>query len=210
MGTLLAVYLSTSDEAVPILLAQPEQFPVVIKILSLKFLIGMLAGIFIDFFIKKPDADDCFCSDCHQHTPPHQHHHHTTAFPAIVSHSIKKTLQIFVFLFVSMFVLTWIILLVGQQQLEEILSAGSALQPFVCSLIGLIPTCVPSILITQLLAADIIPFGSAMAGLCASSGMGLLLLLKENRDPRRTLLVLALLYLISAFTGLLLNGISLL
>ena len=109
-----------------------------------------------------------------------------------------------------MFVLTWIILLVGQQQLEELLSAGSVLQPFVCSLIGLIPTCVPSILITQLLSADIIPFGSAMAGLCASSGMGLLLLLKENHDPGRTMLVLLLLYLISAFTGLLLNGISLL
>lgn len=205
LGTLLAVYLSTSDEAVPILLAQPGQLATVAKILVLKFFIGLLAGLVIDRFCSKPLPDDCFCSDCHQHSEDHQKHHHTTAMPAVLFHSCKKTLKIFLFLLAAMVILNWLLLLVGQEQLARLLSTGTLLQPFLCALVGLVPTCVPSILIAQLLAEGILPFGSAMAGLCASSGMGILLLFKEGHGWKTGLQVTALLYGVSVFCGLVLN-----
>lgn len=207
-GTLLAVYLSTSDEAIPILLAYPHQLPTVLKLIVLKFAVGMTAGIIIDLFIKKPTADDCYCSSCHEgpeHAREGMHHHHEAPLGQVIRHSVKKALQIFLFLLVTMFLLNLAVAWIGEERLQVMLTGGSMLQPFLCAFIGLIPTCLPSILITQLFLNGVLPFGSAMAGLFAGSGMGILILFKENGFPKRILKVLLLLYLISSIAGLLMN-----
>lgn len=207
-GTLLAVYLSTSDEAIPILLAYPDQFSTVLKLIVIKFIVGVGAGIIIDLFTKKPLTDDCYCSSCHEgteHTHEGTHHHHDAPLGQVIRHSVKKTLQIFLFLLITMFLLDLVVELIGEDRLQMILTGGSIFQPFLCALIGLIPTCLPSILITQLFLSGVLPFGSAMAGLCAGSGMGIIILFKENGDPKRIANVLFLLYLISSAAGLFLN-----
>ena len=207
-GTLLAVYLSTSDEAIPILLAYPGQVPTVLKLIAIKFIIGMTAGIIIDQFIKKTPADDCYCSDCHEggeHPQEGAHHHHEAPLGQVLRHSAKKSLQIFLFLLITLFLLDLATEWIGEERLQTILTGGSLFQPFLCALIGLIPTCLPSILITQLFLNGVLPFGSAMAGLCAGSGMGIIILFKENGDPKRIAKVLLLLWLISSAAGALLN-----
>lgn len=209
-GTLIAVYLSTSDEAIPILLAHPDQFSTVIKLILIKFLVGLIAGIVIDQFVRKPIADDCYCSDCHEgpdHAHEGVHHHHEAPLSQVLRHSIKKTLQIFLFLLVSMFFIDLAVESIGEDRLQMLLTGGTLFQPFLCAFVGLIPTCLPSILITQLFLSGTIPFGSAIAGLCAGSGMGIIILFKENGSPKTIAKVLGLLYLISAASGLILNFI---
>lgn len=205
LGTLLAVYLSTSDEAIPIILSHPEQFPTLIKLVVCKIAIAFAAGTVIDVFARRLPEDDCYCSECKEPPLPHRHHHHAYHLPSVLLHSIKKTVRIFLFLLVSMWLITWVIELIGEQQLEHLLLQGSIFQPFLCGLVGLIPTCIPSIVITQLFLTGNLAFGSAMAGLCASAGMGTLILLKENKEPRRTAQVIGLLYLVSVASGIVLN-----
>ncbi|MGI6030473.1 MAG: putative manganese transporter [Eubacteriales bacterium] len=206
LGTLLAVYLATSDEAIPILLAHPQQSGTLIRLLAVKFIVGVLAGLLIDLlFQRQPDAD-CYCTQCHEPpAAPEHHHHHTTSTQAVLWHSARKTLQIALFLVAVLFVLNLLIGLLGEERLESLLLQGSWLQPLVCGLVGLIPTCVPSILITQLFLEGSLSFSSAVAGLCTGAGMGILVLFKENHQPRTIAQVLALLYGCGVCAGLLLQ-----
>lgn len=204
MGTLLAVYLSTSDEAIPILLSHPDQFPVLLKLIGIKFLIGLAAGLVVDLLIHRQPADSCYCSQCPQ-PKEKEHHHHTANTGEVLWHSGRKTLQIALFLFVVQLILGVLLSMLGEERLATLLLTGSLWQPFAAALIGLIPTCVPSILITQLFLEGGLTFGSAVAGLCTGAGMGILVLLKENREPARIAVVIALLYCVGALAGLILN-----
>lgn len=205
LGTLLAVYLSTSDEAIPIILSHPDQFPTLVKLVVCKVIIAFAAGTIVDLIAHRQPEDDCYCSECKEPPLPHHHHHHEYHLKSVLLHSAKKTVRIFLFLLVTMWAITWVIELIGENRLEQLLLQGSIFQPLLCGLVGLIPTCVPSIVITQLFLTGSLSFGSAMAGLCASAGMGTLILLKENKEPRRTVQVIGLLYLISVIAGMILN-----
>lgn len=197
LGTLLAVFLSTSDEAVLILLGHPGSGRVIGQLLLGKVLIGILFGYLTDLVLRKKKEEkhieelcrSCGCSD-----------HGGIVKPAL-RHTIRLTVYILVFTFVLTLLLEWI----GTEALTAVLGKDAWFQPLVTAFLGLIPNCASSILITELYLAGGLSFASAMAGLCAGAGVGMAVLFRANHPMKENFAILGLLYGISAATGLLLE-----
>ena len=197
LGTLLAVFLSTSDEAVLILLGHPGSGRVIGQLLLGKVLIGILFGYLTDLVLRKKKEEkhieelcrSCGCSD-----------HGGIVKPAL-RHTIRLTVYILVFTFVLTLLLEWI----GTEALTAVLGKDAWFQPLVTAFLGLIPNCASSILITELYLAGGLSFASAMAGLCAGAGVGMAVLFRANHPMKENFAILGLLYGASAATGLLLE-----
>lgn len=201
LGTLMAVFIATSDEAIPILLTNPGRGQDILKLLVAKMVIAVVAGLFIDavlkFFRKRtneeaqPYHDLCENCGCENHS--------------ILYSAFKHTLQIFIFLFAVSFVFGLVIELVGEDTLNKVLMSGSVVQPFLAALIGLIPNCAPSVILTELYVSGAVSFGSVVAGLSTGAGMGLVVLFKTNRNLKQNLAIMGVLYAIGAVSGLIIN-----
>ena len=197
LGTLLTVFLSTSDEAVLILLGHPGSGRVIGQMLLGKVLIGILFGYLTDLVLRKKKEEkhieelcrSCGCSD-----------HGGIVKPAL-RHTIRLTVYILVFTFVLTLLLEWI----GTEALTAVLGKDAWFQPLVTAFLGLIPNCASSILITELYLAGGLSFASAMAGLCAGAGVGMAVLFRANHPMKENFAILGLLYGASASTGLLLE-----
>ncbi len=200
LGTLMAVYIATSDEAIPILLSGGNAADVGRLILA-KLIIAVLAGLLIDtilrFFHRKgneeeePFSDLCEGCGCEEH--------------GVVYSALKHTIQIFIFLFVTSLILGFAIELLGEDRLGSILMTDSIFQPFLAALIGLIPNCAASVLLTNLYAAGSLSFGSVVAGLSTGAGLGIVVLFKTNKRLKENIAILLLLYAIGALSGLIIN-----
>jgi hypothetical protein len=221
IGTLIAVYLSTSDEALPIILAQPDKAKIIIPLLLSKIAIALVAGYLIDFFYRKTNRVTLkHIKNYALHLDDTSHHHetvkddvaccgHSTSSTAktfsvkeIFLHPLIHTLKIFVYIFLASLAINLIIFIIGQDNLAVLLSAHIFWQPFLAALIGLIPNCVASVTITELYLSGIITYGAVIAGLCASGGLGLLILFKEEEHKKNAYRIIALLYGISVIAGL--------
>ena len=204
LGTLISVFLATSDEAVIVMLSNPGNFVDIAKILLVKLIIGIIFGVIIDLLItsKKKLQEEVDEAHTHMHdickNCDCEHEH------GILKPTIKHTLSIFVFIFIITFILNTTIYLIGEDRLETLLLNGSIFQPFVAALIGLIPNCAASILITELYLAQKITFASVIAGLCSSAGVGLVVLFKVNKNLKENIKIVGLLYLIAVIVGLIL------
>lgn len=194
MGTLVAVFLSTSDEALPILLAHPDQLWAVGALLGGKVAIGLFAGFLIDLLFRRSVAEEQqlhhqeMCSHCH-------------CEQGIFRSALRHSLQIFLFLFGVSLALGAAIHFVGQERLSSLLMAGSIWQPLIAGIIGLIPNCASSVLITELYLSGALSFGAAMAGLCTGTGMGVLVLFRIHRNWKENLQVLGLTMLFGVLAG---------
>ncbi|MEI7850622.1 MAG: putative manganese transporter [Kiritimatiellales bacterium] len=205
-GTLLAVILSTSDEAIPVILAQPGRGGIVITLLITKLIIGVTAGYLIDLLLRRRNPAEAIRDG-------HADEHHElgccnhqlsgkTSRWQLLKHPLIHTAKIFVFIFAVTLGLNGLIALVGQENLGRVLLRHSLLQPFLAALVGLIPNCAASVAIAEMFLKGGLSYGSAVAGLCCSGGLGLLVLLRENRDFKDTLRVIVLLVFISTVAGL--------
>lgn len=198
LGTLLAVMIATSDEAVLILLGNPGQGGEIVRLLVTKVIIAMAAGYVTDAVTKGKNRDkkeiEDLCTDCGCHD------HHGILRPAL-----HHTVKIFLFLFLFSVVLEFAIHVLGMEQISRILLSDTLFQPLVAALIGLIPNCASSVILTQLYLSGVISFASVIAGLCTGAGLGLAVLFKVNRNRRENLKILGLLYAISAGVGILLQ-----
>ncbi|MBE7020732.1 MAG: hypothetical protein E7411_04785 [Ruminococcaceae bacterium] len=197
LGTLIAIFISTSDEAVPILLANPHKAHLVINVILIKIIIGTLFGLLIDLFYKRKTVHGC--NNEHEH-----HHFHGNCescdkgfFKSAVIHTVK----IFIFIFIAGFILTYFTELIGEEKLSHFLLKNSFLQPFIASLIGLIPNCAPSVILTESYISGMLDFGSLIAGLSSSAGVGLMILCKENKNFKENLIIILLLFLIGGISG---------
>ena len=193
-GTLLAVFLSTSDEALPLLLGHGNAGSEIGKLLLSKLLIGIVAGFVVDALLRKFGkprelTDLCEHCGCHDHG-------------GIVRPVLWHTLRIALFCLVLNFLLHLGFDLLGQERLASLLLSGSWAQPFLAALVGLVPNCAASVMLTQLYLGGVISFGSVLAGLCAGAGVGLAVLLRVNGDKKESLRIVATLYLVSAVVGL--------
>lgn len=210
LGTLLAVYLSTSDEALPVILAHPERAGLVLPILLTKVMVAILAGYAVDFIFgrvenkKREEAASPVCVHP-SHCCEQGHSAGEPWWKSYVIHPAWHTLRVLVFIFAVSLAINLIILNVGEENLGKIFLGGTLFQPLAAALVGLIPNCVASVAITQIFLEGGISFGSAMAGLCASAGLGLLVLFRENKDMRDTLKVVGLLVGISYLAGIVVN-----
>ena len=197
LGTLMAVFLSTSDEAVLILLGNPGSGTMILRLLLGKVLIGIVSGYVIDVIFRKKKEEkhiedlcrSCGCSD------------HSGIVKPALKHTLRLTVYILAFTFILNILLEWI----GTETLTALLGRDTWFQPLLTAFLGLLPNCASSILITELYLAGGISFAAAMAGLCAGAGVGLAVLFRTNKPMKENLGILALLYVISAMVGLLLE-----
>ena len=202
-GCLLAVYLATSDETIPILLATPAKAYLIIPIVGIKLFIGILMGYFIDliFPIKLiPDTGQDININtteegCCKHNIEHGHKRE------IIIHPLMHTLNVFVFILIITLILNYCLTNIA---ITDFISGGKIIQPFLAALIGLIPNCAISIGLTLMLIKGTITFGALMAGLLSNAGLGLLVLLKNN-DFKDSLKIVFILFLISTVSGIAIN-----
>lgn len=200
LGTLVAVFISTSDEAVPILLSNPNMLVDVIKILVVKFIIAIIFGCIINIFCKKKDVH-C-CNEGH-HT--HFHGNCESCDDGILKSAIIHSIKIFVFIFIVSYVLELIVHNTLGDDIITFFNTHKFIQPFLTSLVGLIPNCAASVILTQGYVEGAINLGALIGGLCASAGVGVVVLFKLNKNLKKNLLILLLLYLIGVVSGMVLQ-----
>lgn len=224
IGTLMAVYLSTSDEAIPVILSQPDKAKILIPIILTKIIIALIAGYAIDFLFRKTNKKTIAHSQAYARGENNPEHHHESVIEEtaccghslnssakkfnpkeIIVHPIIHTLKIFSFIFIVSFLINLLIFTIGENSLQNIFSHNIFIQPFLAALFGLIPNCAASVAITELYLKGILTYGAVIAGLCASGGLGILVLLKEEKSKREIFTIIGLLLGISVLSGLIIQ-----
>ena len=194
LGTLISIYLSTSDEMLPILLSENVEIGLIIKILLIKLFIGMVSGFIIDFILRKKEskveADYEICHEENCHCKEH-----------LLLSVTKHTIHITLFLMIISFLLNCLLEYTGILDTNNII-ANNPFSVFVTSLIGLIPNCGASVMITTLYLKNIISFASMISGLLTGSGVALLVLFRSNKKLSENILILSLVYFIGVGAGL--------
>lgn len=202
LGTLIAVFLSTSDEMLPILISAKVEPMVIMKILGMKVLIGIVAGFLVDFVLHKKHSKEPEHLNI-EHMCEHEHCHCEEG--KIGKSAFVHTLQIFLFIVIITFVLNLLIEFVGEETLAGLLSGKPVIGPLIAGLVGLIPNCASSVVITQLYLEGMLGAGSMMAGLLVGAGVGVLVLFRVNDDIRENMKITALLYAIGIFAGIMIE-----
>ena len=200
LGTLIAVYLTTSDEMLPILISENIAITTILTILGIKLVIGILAGFVIDFILRKLNKnklEEKIVDICE--------HEHCHCEEGIIKSSIKHTLSIFVYIVIITFILNIVIHLIGEETLAHFASKNIILGPVVAGLIGLIPNCASSVILTQLFVENVISMPILISGLCVNAGVGLLVLFRINKNLKENLKITGLLYAIGVISGILLE-----
>lgn len=200
LGTLLAVFLSTSDEAIPVLLSSPGQAGVILKLILVKIAIALIAGFAVDFVLKLRHSKDS-TPEIHDHNVLCTHCH--CEREGILKSALKHTVSIFLFLLAVSLILNGLIEWIGEERIASVLLTDSIFQPFLAGLIGLIPNCAASVMLVQLYLAGSLSFGAVVAGLCTGAGIGLVVLFRANRGWKKNVGILLLLYLIGSVAGFL-------
>ena len=226
IGSLFAVYIATSDEAIPVIMSQPNKLELLLPLILTKLVLAIIVGYALDFVFRKRNKQVFEHIDAYAHDHDEADHHHEAAFEEkaccghqataehsaisardILYHPLIHTLKIFAFIFLISVGLNLLFASIGQETLGNLLAQHKLLQPFLAALIGLIPNCAASVAIAQFYLTGTITFGATIAGLSASGGLGILLLFKEG-DKKEGARIVALLFGISVIAGLLLTLIS--
>ena len=204
LGTLIAVYLSTSDEMLPIFISEAVPVTTILKILGVKLLIGVVAGFIIDFVIRLVNKgkqeeekiiDLCEKEHCHCEN-------------GIVKSALKHTINIFIFILLFTFILNIIIYLIGEETIAGFLTNQPILGPVIAGIIGLIPNCASSVLLTQMYLENVISAATMISGLLVGAGVGLAVLFKTNKGIKQNLKITASLYVIGVVSGILIELIG--
>ena len=202
LGTLISIYLSTSDEMLPILISEAVELSLIIKILSIKVVIGMIAGIIIDFVMRKSREEEiCIHSLCE--------HEHCHCEKGIFRSALVHTLQIFAFILLVSLLLNIALEFIGEDSLSRFILNRPFIGSILSGIVGLIPNCVSSVVITQLYLEGAMSFASMISGLLVGAGVGILVLFRVNRDKKESLKIIGLLYLIGVGVGCVLEVVSL-
>lgn len=204
LGTLLSIYLSTSDEMLPIFISEQVPILTILRILGIKVLIGMAAGFAIDLVIRKKHNN----GSEHEHLKieemcDHQHCH--CGEGKIWKSALSHTLQIIFFIIVVSFVLNLLIEVIGEDSLSTVLSGRPVIGCMLAGIIGLIPNCAASVVLTQLYLEGMLSAGSMIAGLLVGAGVGLLVLFRVNENLKENLKITVLLYGIGVVSGILIE-----
>lgn len=201
MGTLIAIYLSTSDEMLPIMISQSVEGTLIAKVLITKVAIAIIAGLLVDFIYHKLKKEE------HQEMKIHDfcEHEHCHCEDGVLKSAVRHTIQIFLFVFLITLVLNIGIEVIGEDQIANFILNRPVLGPVLAGIIGLIPNCAASVVITQMFLDGLMSFGTMMAGLLVGAGVGILVLLRVNENRAESFKIIGILYLIGIFCGILLN-----
>ena len=221
VGTFLAVLISTSDEAIPIILSQPDKAYLIWPLILTKLILALFAGYAVDLIFRRKNKKTLDHIKLYAEGGDDAGHHHESVIdePACCGHStsavakkfnskeliwhpIKHTLKITFFIFIVTLALNLLIFYIGEANFTNLFAGHIFWQPFVAALVGLIPNCAASVMITQLYLNGAISYGAVIAGLSASGGLGILVLFKEDKDKNDIFKVIGLLFAISVISGL--------
>ena len=194
-GTLISVYLSTSDEMLPILISDGAPLSTIFKIIGIKVIIGIICGFIIDLIIRKKDN--------HEHV--HDMCDHCGCEESILKSVILHTLNISLFIFAVNLILNGLIEYIGEEKISQFLLKDTVFEPFLTSLVGLIPNCASSVILTELYLSKTITLGAAIAGLLTNSGVALVVLFKQNKNVKENIKTIITMYLIGAVFGIILS-----
>ena len=212
LGTLIAIYLSTSDEMVPLFISEHVPVATLVKILAIKAVIGIIEGFVIDVIVHayhrakhRSDNDpiriEALCEKEHCHCDDEEE----SSFIGIVKSALVHTIHIFLFVLVLTLVLGFIIELIGEDKLAMLLKTSPVISHILAGVVGLIPNCAPSVIITELYLDGMITLGTMMSGLLVGAGIGLLILFRVNDDKRENFNIAILLFVIGTVVGLLID-----
>ncbi len=214
LGTLIAIYLSTSDEMLPILISEKMDLRFVLGVLAAKAVIGAVAGFVIDLLIREQEIHH----HGHEHSREEHEHEDEEHIHEICEHdnchcdedgiflsAVKHTLQITIFIMIIGFVLNVVLHFVGEDALANLILNRPVLGPVLAGLVGLIPNCAASVTVTQLYLRGVISLGAMMSGLLVGAGVGLLVLFRVNPDKKENLKIVGILYVIGVLTGCVIN-----
>ena len=193
LGTLISIYLSTSDEMLIIMLSKKVEITLILKIL-------IIYGVIIDKILnnKKEKENYQICDE-----------EHCECSHGIILSSLKHTIHITIFIFIVTLILNIIITYIGEDYLTKIFLTNTIFGPFITSLIGLIPNCSASVILTELYLNSSISLGSLIGGLLTSSGAAILVLIKNNKNIKENISIILLLYFLGAISGILIELINL-
>ena len=247
MGTLIAIFIATSDEAIPLILAQPDKILTLLPLLLIKFVYGIIIGYVLDFIvklIKKKESINCndACDDkeivqnneqnianegddekhhTHDHEHGHDHDEHENEsgeseqikgccghdiadenkWKAYLLHPLLHSLKILLYIFIVNVVMGVVIYLAGRENLASFLSNGKWISVICAALVGLIPNCAASVVITELFLTSSLPFGALMAGLITNAGLGIVMLIRQNKNVKENLLLICSLFVSALVLG---------
>jgi len=203
LGTLFAVYLSTSDEMLPILLSEGVAGPLILKILGIKILIGILVGVIIDLaankLYKNKKEENKIESICE--------HDHCHCEESIWKSAIKHTISVFIFIVLISLVLNISIEYIGEDTLAGLISGKPVITAVIACAIGLIPNCASSVILTQLYLSNVLNLAVMIGGLLVNAGVGLLVLFKVNKNLKENVKIVLGLYAIGVISAIILQFI---
>ena len=196
VGTMIAVFLSTSDEMLPILISSSVGITRILHLLLVKAGIAMISGIAIDLVIR----------DCRK-TADEKHHHHDHegeqgCEERLALAALRHTMEVFIYIAGISFLLNLGIAIIGEDTLAGFFTSIPVLGEFLAALVGLIPNCASSVVITELYLSGVIGAGAMMSGLLVNAGVGILVLLRIDHDRKETAKIVAILYALGVFWGL--------
>ncbi len=197
MGSLIAVFLSTSDEMLPIMLSEKVNPLLLLEIVGFKIIIGITIGFLIDLIYRKEEhiiiSENCEKEHC------------SCNEEGIFLSSIIHTLKVGLFILIANLLIGFIIFEIGEDKLSSILLTKNVLTYFTASLIGLIPNCASSVIITEMYLGGLITIGTLLSGLLTGSGLGILLLFRTNKNLKENILILSIIYFIGVIVGLIID-----
>ena len=187
LGTLIAVFIATSDETIPVLVSYPKMTNSIVLLLVIKLIIAISAGYLCDYIfnsnrfnikVNRENGDE-----------------------SIFISSIKRTCKILVIIFITNLIISLIINVIGESNLNNILLSKSMFQPLIASLLGFIPNCAISVIFAELYINGSLSFASLVSGLIVNAGLGLIVLIEYRINYKVILKIMAILFVIALFSG---------
>lgn len=206
LGTLIAVFISCSDEAIPILISYPSKMIMIIPIILIKFFTAILFGYLIDLFIKKQiirihnHGENKFLNHsgcCHHEIEQEKE----TNLQKHLLHPLIHSLKITLYVFIINLLFSLIIYFIGEEAIKTFLNKTIYLTPLFTSIVGLIPNCASSVIITELFVTSSLSLGATISGLICNAGLGLIYLFKNKSNVKNAFLIALLLFIISLIVG---------
>lgn len=205
IGALIAVYIATSDEAIPLMISDPDKILYLLLLIGVKIAIGIIAGYIAMFLLPKLLSKK-------SKTPQTEFHDHSKEITGCCSHELHKkkynwihplihSAKIFTTVLIVNIILGIVIYYVGVENLESFLQSSYAFQPILACIIGLIPNCAASVVLTELFMSGALSFGSIVAGLSINAGIAFAVLFKQNKNIRENLLIVAYTFVLSLGFG---------
>lgn len=209
IGTIIAIFIACSDEAIPLFLSNLDKAIYLIPLLIIKFILAFIIGICTDLiyyhfvnkkdFININDEENITHHGCCHHDI--EEHEGESKIKQHLIHPLLHSLKLIIYIFVINIIFGLIIYFIGEDNIANFISKSYYFTPLFATLVGLIPNCASSIIICELYLSSVIPFSSVLAGLMCNAGLGLVYLFKNKKDLKNNLLITIILIGSSLFFG---------